>query len=152
MHFLAFRFKRAHLRTLAVTRPKAAEHDLTPARFDLLYAVSKYGLSRCPQAQIRRILGVARATVSRMLKSLEDLGFIEREPSPFDKRAKDVILTVLGRMHLDACYRAVFSGAFLQRKYMKAFDRPAPDAFMLVDELHSTVARVANHIGDIASL
>jgi len=152
MHFLAFRFKRAHLRTLALTRPKAAEFELTPARFDLLYAVSKYAFTLCPQAEIRRILGVARATVSRMLKSLEDLGFIVRTPSPFDKRCKDVTLTDIGLMRVRECYGEVNLGDYVQEKYENAFELSADDRFIRVDELHTAVSRVARWIGDTATL
>src|SRR6202012_1357591 len=48
---------------------------------------------------VQHVLGVSRATVSRMMQSLETLGFIERWRSAIDRRVKMVKLTKLGRKH-----------------------------------------------------
>jgi DNA-binding MarR family transcriptional regulator len=47
------------------------------------------------QRDLRRVLGVAGATVSRMLKSLEELGLVERKPAS-DRRCRVVTLTSAG--------------------------------------------------------
>ena len=49
-----------------------------------------------PQRQLRTILGVSGPTISRMLKSLEKLGFIVRTPHPRHRRRKWVAVTAAG--------------------------------------------------------
>ena len=70
---------------------------VTPARFDLmrlLYASETYSL---PQSWLRAQLGVARATVSKMLRALEKLGLVERKTDEWDRRTKIVTLTYAAR-------------------------------------------------------
>jgi DNA-binding MarR family transcriptional regulator len=70
---------------------------LTAARFDLLFAVDAHGSRRMRQRELQQMLGVGRATVSRMLGSLEDLGLVRRITSGSDRRRKLVELTKTGR-------------------------------------------------------
>jgi DNA-binding MarR family transcriptional regulator len=93
MHAIFFGLKRAHHGVLRITRGALAKLGLTPARFDLLYAVFKSGLRGAGQSAVRRVLGVSAPTVSRMLGSLEDLGMIRREVHPGDRRRLIVHLT-----------------------------------------------------------
>ena len=70
---------------------------VTPARFDLmriLYGNREYSMS---QSFLRAQLGVARATVSKMLRALEKLGLVERKPDEWDRRTKRVTLTYAAR-------------------------------------------------------
>ncbi|MDB4995854.1 MAG: MarR family, partial [Myxococcaceae bacterium] len=74
-----FSLKRAfHLSVAAgllLTRP----FGLTPARFDLLYALDGDGMGAAGrQCFLRHRLGVSAPTVSRMVTSLEELGLVER--------------------------------------------------------------------------
>ncbi len=74
MHAVFFGLKRAHQGTLRITRGVLTALGLTAARFDLLFAVkksSRYGLN---QSALRKVLGVSRATVSRMLASTRRAG------------------------------------------------------------------------------
>ncbi len=80
MHTVFFGLKRAFHGTLRVTRGALATFGLTAARFDMLYIVAKEG-SSLTQRRLQRALGVAAATVSRMLRSLEKLGLVERAKS-----------------------------------------------------------------------
>ena len=75
MHQLNFVVKRVHHRLLAFARPFAKFFGITPARYDLLRRVRLGGVF---QAELSLNLGVTRATVSRMLISLEKLGLIVR--------------------------------------------------------------------------
>jgi DNA-binding MarR family transcriptional regulator len=79
-----------------MTRTALASLGLTPARFDMLYVVVKER-SMMSQRDLQRALGVAAATVSRMLKSLEKLGFVERTVMDEDHRRRVVVLTKAGR-------------------------------------------------------
>jgi DNA-binding MarR family transcriptional regulator len=97
MHALFFATKRAFHGILRITRRPLGCYGLTPARFDLLYALSRGEGLAMRQSILRRILGVAASTVSRMLKSLEALGFVSREREPYgDSRQRLVRLTALG--------------------------------------------------------
>jgi DNA-binding MarR family transcriptional regulator len=96
MHELFFGLKRAFHGTLRMTRTALASLGLTPARFDMLYIVLKER-STMLQRDLQRALGVAAATVSRMLKSLEKLGFVERTLMEEDHRRRVVVLTKAGR-------------------------------------------------------
>ncbi|HEX7602985.1 MAG TPA: MarR family transcriptional regulator [Polyangiaceae bacterium] len=103
MHALYFRLKRAFQSTLRISRPALRHYGLTPARFDLLYAVQGadhyHRLERPPsmwQSALRRALGVTAATVSRMLRSLEELGLVRRWRDASDTRQRVVELTPEG--------------------------------------------------------
>src|SRR3954471_16894373 len=97
MHASFFGIKRVHLRVLAVTRPMIKDYELTPARFDMLRVVLLHpdGIA---QTTLRWLLGVSAPTVSRMLKSLQQLGFVERERDLADGRCLNVLLTPRGRV------------------------------------------------------
>ena len=91
-----FRFlKRAYHSTLRLTRRLLRRLGLTAARFDLLYIVEKAGKTML-QCELRRVLGVTAPTVSRMLASLQALGWVEREVVDMDRRRRHVTLTKAG--------------------------------------------------------
>ena len=52
-------------------------HEVTPARFDALHCIAKYG-GVVAQGALRRLLGVVRSTVCETLKKLEELGLVRR--------------------------------------------------------------------------
>jgi DNA-binding MarR family transcriptional regulator len=111
MHSLLFSLKRAQHSTLRISRPLLAKLGLTAARLDLLHALKDRRKSGLLQSHVQRVLGVTRATVSRMLGSLEELGLVRREKEPADRRQKRVWLTDDGYARLDAAYdRLVRSG------------------------------------------
>jgi DNA-binding MarR family transcriptional regulator len=104
MHTIFFGLKRAHHSTLHLTRAALARMGLTAARFDLLYAV-KQNRNCVTQTGLCRLLGVCRATVSRMLASLEKLGLVRRSISLVDRRRKEVHLTNRGRWRIARAHR-----------------------------------------------
>jgi hypothetical protein len=78
MHALSYLQKRGHLSAVALGRKMFARvPDMTPARFDVLYAIHQYArwcedfdapgapdeYKWMPQATLRRRLGLARQTV-----------------------------------------------------------------------------------------
>jgi DNA-binding MarR family transcriptional regulator len=95
-----FSCKRAFHRTLAVTRRPLAVFGLTAARFDMLYEISRSRMFGMMQSCLRRALGVTAATVSRMLRSLEQLGLVKRRRDDGDTRQRWVTLTNLGRRRI----------------------------------------------------
>jgi DNA-binding MarR family transcriptional regulator len=96
MHAAFFGLKRAYWGSLRVTRKRLAALGLTAARFDLLYVLYE---PRTPLGQrfIHRKLGVTRPVVSRMLKSLRELGLVWRQRRAGDRREWNVSLTSRGR-------------------------------------------------------
>ena len=113
MHNLMFGMKRAHQSVLRICRPVLAPMGLTPARFDLLYALMGRP-SGVDQTRLRKKLGVSRATVSRMLGSLEELGLVEREPHHYDRRQKVVKLTAKGREKIHQAHKDVVRSGWAQ--------------------------------------
>ena len=106
VNYLFFDFKRAHHSALRFARFALRGHPLTPARYDMLHALrgKKEGMA---QKGLVEVLGVTRPTVSRMLRSLEELRFVRRQVNPMDRRRKDVWLTDEGLAALDAAYNEI---------------------------------------------
>ncbi len=91
-----FGVKRAHLAVNGWALGRLREFGVTPARFDLMRLIYDRNY-RWVQSELRGRLGVARATISRMLRSLERLGWVVREVNPYDRRTRDCVLTYEGR-------------------------------------------------------
>lgn len=115
MNFYFFALKRAFHATLRISRSVAAGFGLTPARADMLYAIFRApvyagprGRGQLTQSKLRERLGVSAPTVSRMVRSLESLGFVKRCPSLLDKRTLDIHLTDLGWRRVRAMFHEVF--------------------------------------------
>ncbi|MFF7334168.1 MarR family winged helix-turn-helix transcriptional regulator [Streptomyces sp. NPDC090306] len=69
--------------------------DLESAAYGLLVRLDECGGVRA--TDLAAYVGVGRATMSRQLRALEDLGLVAREPDPADGRAWLVRLTDEGR-------------------------------------------------------
>ncbi|MFJ9352275.1 MarR family winged helix-turn-helix transcriptional regulator [Streptomyces sp. NPDC101237] len=69
--------------------------DLETAAYGLLVRLDEYGGQRA--TELAAYIGVGKATMSRQLRALEELGLIAREPDPADGRAWLVALTDEGR-------------------------------------------------------
>jgi DNA-binding MarR family transcriptional regulator len=121
MHYLSLEMKRAHWAAVGVARSIAAEFWLTPARFDLLYVVRRFG-GGSGQNAIARQLGVSGATVSRMLRSLEELGFVRRVRMSFDLRRKVIRLSSWAEEFIDRAIRAFVDGKVMHRIYQAMRD------------------------------
>ena len=96
MDDVLFGVKRAHLAMNWWALRKLKEFGITPARFDLMRMIFTRN-HRWAQSELRRALGVARATLSRMVRALVKLGWIVREVNAFDRRTLDCVLTEEGR-------------------------------------------------------
>lgn len=100
-----FAAKRVHWTGVRFWRPVLERFGLTPARFDLLHALTDSRVDKTQRA-LRVALGVARATISEMLGALEKLGLIRRARDTNDGRTRRVTLTVAGRAALERAYEA----------------------------------------------
>ncbi|MEV6653076.1 MarR family transcriptional regulator [Streptomyces sp. NPDC051219] len=69
--------------------------ELEPAAYGLLVRLEETGRQRA--TELAAYFGVGKATMSRQLRALEDLGLVAREPDPADGRAFLVRLTEEGR-------------------------------------------------------
>src|ERR1700690_420636 len=90
-----FGAKRAYYATVAYGRKVLAEFGLTPARFEVMRLLLKFMES---ETDLRKQLGLARSTLSRMLSVLEGLGWVARETSRSDHRTRICRLTPEGEL------------------------------------------------------
>ncbi len=151
-----FTIKRAYYATLRLTRRALAAMGLTAARFDLLDALYRLGTGSANlQSNLRRGLGVARSTISRMLGSLEQLGLVKRRRAG---RECIVALTPEGRRLVRrAFYGLVLIGhvGFALDGALTPSERawPAPEACARARErLKMLCMRIRVGFGDEASL
>ena len=72
-------------------------HPLTPARFDMMRIIGGHEERGVPQGNVQWLLGVSAATVSKMLRALQDLGYVVRKRWERDRRYQTVYITALGR-------------------------------------------------------
>jgi DNA-binding MarR family transcriptional regulator len=111
MHAIAFGAKRVFHSFLRVTRrPLLSWPGLTGARFDLLSAFleGEYTRPACVelrQSELRRRLGVCASVVSRMLRALQERGWVARRRDPEDRRSWRLSLTPAGEQVIRAARR-----------------------------------------------
>ena len=120
MNVIFFGCKRAHHACLRLTRGMLKKLGLTAARFDMLTAIRR-GFRVC-QRDLCDKLGVTAATVSRMLRSLEDLGLVHREPD-YDRRRRCVTLTPMGMTRLRRADTVLLGSGIVQLALDSALTR-----------------------------
>ena len=144
MHNLAFQFKRAHWRSIAVASQLSRVFGLTPQRFDLLRALRTEPFT---QSSLRAHFGVTRSTISRMLRALENIGLIYRKKY-VGRRSRYVELTEKG---LDLISRAIrFCKNPMTRVFeqMYRFDKPRWRRAWAVESACDVVQCFAHFLGD----
>jgi DNA-binding MarR family transcriptional regulator len=92
--------KRAHWICVRFGLPLLEKHGLTPARFDVLRNIYERPGMCADQAWVRQAIGVARSTLSRMLRVLVKLGLVKRERSKWDRRTFECTLTDEGKRRI----------------------------------------------------
>ena len=154
MHPLTFGMKRLFLRSVAINREYTKQHHLTPARFDMLVAIRR-GENGIIQRVVRWQLGVRSPTVSRMMASLEELGYIRRRKYPPDRRHRWVTLTELGKRVIDDAQDDLTLGplgeAVARAMVSPHHDQRAPTEKALA-EARSLFATVRELVSDTAVL
>src|SRR4051794_35825612 len=83
---------------------RALHPDLEPAAYGLLVRLADTGQQRA--TDLAAYFGVGKATMSRQLRALEDLGLVTRHPDPADGRASLVDFTPEGRARFSAVRKA----------------------------------------------
>ena len=158
MHPLTFQLKRAHLQSVAfgLSAVKGVE-GMTPARFDLMFVIrtGPFGwplLPWCTQMQIRDGLGVSGATVSKMIKRLREMGWLESERNPDDGRQQLVSLTEKGLEAINRAIELVFGGRTHMDHFEEAFASWVPDVPPLtsIKKCWSFVNCIAHRFKDTA--
>jgi DNA-binding MarR family transcriptional regulator len=86
MHPVFFELKRAYYATLGLTRRTLRKMGLTAARMDMLFVIHKKGRYPTQRSALWRTLGVCPSVVSRMLKRLEEMGYVRRDVVTNDTR------------------------------------------------------------------
>jgi DNA-binding MarR family transcriptional regulator len=110
MDAVMFNVKGAHLALQRVGRLLLRQHELTPARFDLMHAL---GPSGAKQSDLWKRLDVVRSAVCEMVTRLIKLGLLERVRAG---RTWIVALSARGRSLMEAAWRAcIESGATTTR-------------------------------------
>lgn len=95
---LGYAVRRAQIRTYEHFIQALEPWGITPPRFSTMVIVSlNPGLKL---TQLARILGIARSGAVILVDALEDLGYIERQSVPEDKRAFSLALTRKGQADL----------------------------------------------------
>jgi DNA-binding MarR family transcriptional regulator len=160
MNQIFFASKRAFHGVLRVMRKPLRSLGLTAARFDMLYALMgdgpALGRFRKAQSELRRDLGVCASVVSRMLASLEKLGWVTRTRNKHgvDRRQVWVSLTQAGlkcvatafKMLRRATWRLVHEAICFGRHH----DRSAQ--FVRTERLEGYLSGMRQHFGDPATL
>lgn len=114
MHAILFSIKRTFHKSVWFGRFLLRSYVLTPSRFDILYILREHrDLPSLWQSRIREILGVARPTVSRMIRALEALGFITRTRSALDRRQWEIALTKHGRRIIEHAIKTILKSGIM---------------------------------------
>jgi DNA-binding MarR family transcriptional regulator len=158
MNAIAFGTKRAFHAFVRFTREHFTGVGLTAARFDLMYAV--YGDPRRQESygafqnELPAKLGVTAGVVSRMLRSLEQLGLVARKPPACDRRQRHVTLTEAGLR----CLRDAWSllvrlvRRFVYEAICFGQHRDPEQRFRRMAELESYLDVLRRDFGDTAAL
>jgi DNA-binding MarR family transcriptional regulator len=134
-HELGVFMRRA--RAAADRLSRAVHPELDSGAYGLLIYLRDHGTAR--PSDLAGYVGVGKATISRQVKVLEDLGLIERRPDPADKRAHLLALTAEGTRRLDAV-----RSARLEHFHERLSTWPEEDVRMLATLLARLNARNAD--------
>ena len=140
-----------------MTRKPLGTLGLTAARFDLLYELlSRDNLmpNGARQSELRRCLGVCASVVSRMLASLEALGWVVRRRSEGDRRQRLVTLTATGRQRIAMAFKMLRRASWrLVRQAICFGKHRQPSAqFVHTQQLESYLQGMRTEYGDTATL
>ena len=160
VHSISFLLKRSHLKVTAYAKEAVrAVKDMTPLRFDVLcFARQRWiQFDPCPtprglttQRAITRALGLHPSTISKLLKRLEELGWVKRFRDYDDPRVKGVELTPLGVRKAWEAMRRVFRGRLMLKPFEELARALHPTRHVIegLEHLYDTLEGVADFFGD----
>jgi len=156
MHEVMFRLKRAHLRAVEFAKPLAQAFGLTPARFDVLYAIQiagHAGTREVSQKVIRNALGLSAATISKILARMEKRGLVTRARSFVDRRRSEVVITSYGLAAFGAAVHAFLRLGILQGVYETIYGGgDAAQSKGFLTRMRNGLRKVARRFGDRSSI
>ena len=95
---MGYAIRRAQIKTYETFIMALEPWGITPPRFSAMVIVSlNPGLKL---TQLAKIMGIARSGAVILVDALEDLGYMERQPAPEDRRAFSLALTAKGKQDL----------------------------------------------------
>ena len=95
---MGYAIRRAQIRTYEHFMAALEPWGITPPRFAAMVIVSlNPGLKL---TQLAKIMGIARSGAVILVDALEELGYMERQPAPEDRRAFSLALTDKGQADL----------------------------------------------------
>lgn len=102
---LGYAVRRAQIRLYEDFVSSLAPWGITPPRFSAMVIVSRNpGLKLI---QLAKVLGIARSGVVILVDALEELGYMQRQAVPEDRRAFSLSLTQKGQTELVEIVKAV---------------------------------------------
>ena len=123
--------RRAHQISVAIFMEECAAHNVTPVQYACLSEIA-----RQPGVDATRLASAVafdRSTLGNVLERLETKGWVDRRPSPEDRRVKLLHITQAGEQLLDAIEPAVVA---TQKRLLKPLSAADRKLFMrLVGEL-----------------
>ena len=123
--------RRAHQISIAIFMEECADHNVTPVQYACLSEIA-----RQPGVDATRLataVAFDRSTLGNVLERLEGKGWVDRRPSPDDRRVKLLHITEAGEQLLDAIEPAVVA---TQKRLLKPLSAADRKLFMrLVSEL-----------------
>jgi DNA-binding MarR family transcriptional regulator len=95
---MGYAIRRAQIKTYETFIMALEPWGITPPRFSAMVIVSlNPGLKL---TQLAKIMGIARSGAVILVDALEELGYMERQPAPEDRRAFSLALTEKGKQDL----------------------------------------------------
>jgi len=95
---MGYAVRRAQIKTYETFIAALEPWGITPPRFSAMVIVSlNPGLKL---TQLAKIMGIARSGAVILVDALEELGYMERQPAPEDRRAFSLALTDKGKQDL----------------------------------------------------
>jgi DNA-binding MarR family transcriptional regulator len=140
VHRVTWDAKRVFLRLVRVRRHLMDRWGLTPARFDMLFAIRCQRQRWFPQRKLRELLGVCASTISRMLDSLVALGFMRKRQVEGDRRRRELAITDHGKRTLRCMFTNIIKSG-LARRVVGHLLADDPDGAPTTDEEITRVLR-----------
>jgi DNA-binding MarR family transcriptional regulator len=157
MHRVSWDVKRVFLGLAKVRRHLMLRWGLTPDRFDMIYAIRCQRQYWFRQRRLRELLGVCASTISRMIDSLIEIGFLVKRRVPTDKRCCELRITKHGKRTLRCMFGNLIKSGLARQVVGHALaddpdSAPTNDAKIAraVDDFEMTMAYFKLNLEDTA--
>ena len=134
-----------------MTRP----YGLTPSRFDLMHAIECQRQPWLPHQDLCEILGVTHPTVSKMVKALVRIGYLETREDPDDARKTQIRITKRGRKALRCAFTHIVKSGYMRRVTARAVSdhidyspATAKEAAACVKQVMAYLETLKRNLGD----